>query len=227
MGFSLVCPACGASFENVPDSVIGKKVKCKNCASLFVVRTEGSAASPPAASKKAAPRTARKAGTPKTNPRPSRPTVSTRSTDWRVGDVILNLYEVTGILGEGGMGTVYKVLHRGWGLELAVKSPKAHVLAKAGGAENFEREAETWVNLGLHPHTVSCYYVRRVDEVPGFSPNMWRVVVWPNGSRKKSFIEAGRSAVFSACWMWPFSLPGGLTIPMNRASYIRTSNRPT
>ncbi len=36
----------------------------------------------------------------------------------------------------------------------------------AGGAEAFEREAETWVGLGLHPHVVSCYYVRRVDGVP-------------------------------------------------------------
>ncbi|MBU7587429.1 MAG: tetratricopeptide repeat protein [Nostoc sp. TH1S01] len=36
----------------------------------------------------------------------------------------------------------------------------------AGGLENFEREAETWVNLGLHPHTVSCYYVRRIDNSP-------------------------------------------------------------
>jgi len=32
--------------------------------------------------------------------------------------------------------------------------------------ENFEREAETWVNLGLHPHTVSCYYVGRLDGIP-------------------------------------------------------------
>jgi RHS repeat-associated protein len=32
--------------------------------------------------------------------------------------------------------------------------------------ENFERKAETWVNLGLHPHTVSCYYVRRLGGIP-------------------------------------------------------------
>ncbi len=28
------------------------------------------------------------------------------------------------------------------------------------------REAETWVKLGLHPHTVSCYYVRRLGGIP-------------------------------------------------------------
>ncbi len=86
--------------------------------------------------------------------------------EWQVGDVVLDLYEVAAVLGEGGMGRVYRVRHRGWDVDLAVKTPLATVLQAAGGADNFEREAETWVNLGLHPHTVSCYYVRRVDGVP-------------------------------------------------------------
>ena len=43
------------------------------------------------------------------------------------GDVLLDLYEVQGLLGEGGMGTVHRVHHRGWGLDLAVKSPKVGV----------------------------------------------------------------------------------------------------
>lgn len=85
---------------------------------------------------------------------------------WNVGDVILDLYKVTDILGEGGFGKVYKVRHQGWNLDLAVKIPKPEIVEAAGGVENFEREAETWVNLGLHPHTVSCYYVRRIDESP-------------------------------------------------------------
>src|ERR687886_561652 len=88
------------------------------------------------------------------------------STTWNVGDTILDLYKVTDILGEGGFGTVYKVRHQGWNIDLAVKSPKPEIVAAAGGVENFEREAETWVNLGLHPHTVSCYYVRRIESSP-------------------------------------------------------------
>ncbi len=86
--------------------------------------------------------------------------------DWHAGDVILNLYEVKGLLGQGGMGKVYKVYHRAWQIDLAVKCPKPGVLARAGGFENFERECETWVNLGLHPHTVSCYYVRQIENLP-------------------------------------------------------------
>ena len=82
------------------------------------------------------------------------------------GELLLGLYEVLGVLGEGGMGRVYRVRHRGWGLDLAVKAPLPAVLEVAGGADLFEREAETWVNLGLHPHVVTCHYVRRVDGVP-------------------------------------------------------------
>jgi WD40 repeat protein/serine/threonine protein kinase len=84
---------------------------------------------------------------------------------WRVGDVILGLYEVRAIH-EGGMGLVYRVRHRGWDLDLAVKSPRLDFFGTERDKENFEREAETWVQLGLHPHTVSCHYVRRIGGVP-------------------------------------------------------------
>jgi WD40 repeat protein/serine/threonine protein kinase len=84
---------------------------------------------------------------------------------WQVGDVVLGLYEVKQVH-EGGMGLVYRVRHRGWDLDLAVKSPRADFFREERDKENFEREAETWVELGLHPHTVSCYYVRRIAGVP-------------------------------------------------------------
>ena len=38
-----------------------------------------------------------------------------------MGDLILDLYEVLEILGAGAFGKVYKVLHRGWNILLAVK----------------------------------------------------------------------------------------------------------
>jgi len=88
------------------------------------------------------------------------------SLDWTDGDVILGMYAVRGLLGEGGMGKVYKVRHLGWDVDLAVKSPRPQEIRKPGAAENFEREAETWVNLGLHPNIVSCYYVRRLGGLP-------------------------------------------------------------
>ncbi len=92
--------------------------------------------------------------------------VASPSQEWQAGEVVLDLYEVKGLLGEGGMGKVYRVHHTGWNLDLAVKSPRPDILAKEGGRENFTREAETWVNLGLHPHIVSCYYVRTIEDIP-------------------------------------------------------------
>ncbi|HEV7501009.1 MAG TPA: protein kinase, partial [Vicinamibacteria bacterium] len=86
--------------------------------------------------------------------------------EWQTGDIVLGLYEVAGLLGQGGMGRVYRVHHRGWGVDLAVKVPLKKALDAAGGVEAFEREAETWVNLPLHPHMVSCYYVRRLEGIP-------------------------------------------------------------
>jgi WD40 repeat protein/serine/threonine protein kinase len=85
---------------------------------------------------------------------------------WEVGDVILDKYEVTGILGEGGMGRVYKVHHRGFQVDLAVKCPKPDIFARDKGKENFMREAANWVQLDLHPHTVTCHYVRMLGGIP-------------------------------------------------------------
>jgi WD40 repeat protein len=87
-------------------------------------------------------------------------------TDWHVGEVLLDQYDVTGLLGEGGMGRVYKVHHRNWNMDLAVKRPRADFIERSGGTKEFECEAETWVKLGLHPHIVSCYYVRNIGEIP-------------------------------------------------------------
>ncbi len=86
--------------------------------------------------------------------------------EWRVGEVILDTYEVVDMIGQGGMGVVYRVYHRDWDLDLAVKCPRREIFAKAGGEEAFKREAENWVKLGLHPHIVSCYYIRTLGQVP-------------------------------------------------------------
>ena len=94
------------------------------------------------------------------------PTDSSPAKPWKIGDTILDLYQVKGILGEGGMGKVYRLYHKDWDMDLAVKSPLAKFMTSQSAIENFVAEAETWVNLGLHPNIVSCYYVRKVDEIP-------------------------------------------------------------
>lgn len=90
-----------------------------------------------------------------------------RTSDWRPGEVILDLYEVLGKT-KGGMGVVYRVRHRDWGIDLAVKVPRVALLRHSPeSVRNFETEAETWAGLGVHPHIVNCAYVRRIEDSPG------------------------------------------------------------
>ena len=86
--------------------------------------------------------------------------------EWKVDDIILGLYEVKQIHEGGGMGLVYRVYHRGWNTDLAVKSPRVAYFQSKAQKANFTRECETWIKLGLHPHIVSCYYVRNLGEIP-------------------------------------------------------------
>jgi hypothetical protein len=44
--------------------------------------------------------------------------------EWNIGDVILDLYEVEDVHKSGGMGLVYRVRHKRWNMDLAVKSPR-------------------------------------------------------------------------------------------------------
>ncbi|MGW0119661.1 protein kinase domain-containing protein [Streptomyces sp. NPDC003327] len=85
---------------------------------------------------------------------------------WRPGEVVHGLYEVLDVVHSGGMGLVHRVRHRGWSMDLAVKTPRPELVRTAHGRSAFEAEAGTWVRLGLHPHTVGCVYVRTLDGMP-------------------------------------------------------------
>jgi len=81
---------------------------------------------------------------------------------WEIGDVVDGLYRVWGMDTSGGMGSVYFVEHLGWKTNLAVKSIRPDFLRDERVVKAFIREAETWIDLGLHPHIVSCFYVREM-----------------------------------------------------------------
>jgi predicted Zn finger-like uncharacterized protein len=142
--FKAICPHCAAGYQ-LEESLSGKQGRCQKCGNSFVVARAESGSETVAA---ATPRTDEAVGI------------------WRPGDVVLNLYEVKQVHEGGGMGLVYRVHHKGWNVDLAVKSPRPEFFRNERDKENFEREAETWVKLGLHPHTVSCYYVRRLEGIP-------------------------------------------------------------
>ena len=81
--------------------------------------------------------------------------------EWEKGDVILDTYEVKAELGKGGFGEVHKVHHKGWNVDMAVKSARVDVAEK-----DVVREAEVWMELGLHPNIVSCHFVRKLGGIP-------------------------------------------------------------
>ena len=85
----------------------------------------------------------------------------------RRGETLLDTYRVdSDMIGKGGMGAVWKVHHVGWNADLAMKRPKPEAFRTESQKEGFIRECESWINLGLHPNIVSCYYVREIGGVP-------------------------------------------------------------
>jgi len=86
--------------------------------------------------------------------------------EWEEGQTILDIYEVKQVHRTGGMGLIYRVHHKNWNMDLAVKSPRADYFKAEAQKENFIRECETWIDLGLHPNIVSCFYVRTLGGVP-------------------------------------------------------------
>ena len=81
---------------------------------------------------------------------------------------ILGTYMVRSEAISGGMGSVWKVRHESWDVDLAMKRPQPRFFAEGSEQrkEEFVRECENWIDLGLHPNIVSCYYVREIGGVP-------------------------------------------------------------
>jgi serine/threonine protein kinase len=77
--------------------------------------------------------------------------------------VLGGLYEVEQLIGAGGMGEVWKVRHRQWGISLAMKEPRAEVVGDTRHREAFQRETENWINLPMHPNVVTAHYVREME----------------------------------------------------------------
>ena len=84
------------------------------------------------------------------------------------GDKILETYTVLDEAIHGGMGSVWCVHHESWNVDLAMKRPQPRFFAEGSDRrkEEFIKECENWINLGLHPNIVSCYYVRDIGGVP-------------------------------------------------------------
>ena len=103
------------------------------------------------------------------------------------GDTLLDTYTVEADAISGGMGSVWRVHHQSWNTDLAMKRPQPRFFAEGSRKrkENFIKECEAWINLGLHPNIVSCYYVREIGGVPTIFSE------WMNNGSLKDRIRDG------------------------------------
>ena len=73
-------------------------------------------------------------------------------------------YEITGLLGKGGMGEVYRAHDTKLGREVALKILPREVSGDPERASRFEREARTLASL-QHPNIASIYGYEEVEGV--------------------------------------------------------------
>ncbi len=145
---SIQCPTCGKRGE-APAEYEGRTASCNECGTKF--RAVAVAQDVISNSETVAARGVGADGVP---------------LEWQVGDKILDLYAVNHVFTSGGMGLVYRVHHQSWNVDLAVKSPRPQFFQTEAHKQNFVSEAQTWVNLGMHPHIASCFYVRTLGGIP-------------------------------------------------------------
>ncbi len=118
------------------------------------------------------------AGQPAPAPLPPIPT-------WEPGDVIMKRYRVEQVMA-GSMGKVYICDHLGWGIPVAIKSPRPEVLADREGMKRILTEANSWIRMGMHPNVATCYYVLSLNKIPHL------FIEFIDGGSLSDWIEAGR-----------------------------------
>ena len=94
---------------------------------------------------------------------PNKPHSNDAEQAWKLGQLLLDDFEVLGVLGEGGMGKVYLVKSQTTGMRFAVKRAKG---LSDRERRNFLAELQTWIDLPEHANLVPCRFFRTVgDEV--------------------------------------------------------------
>ena len=84
---------------------------------------------------------------------------------WLAGMVVDGRYEVREVA-RGGMAVVSIAFDRELQRMVAVKTPLPSVLATEDGRARFQREAESWIALGVHPNICSAYYLQEIGGMP-------------------------------------------------------------
>ncbi len=103
------------------------------------------------------------------------------------GTTLLSIYRIeSDAIESGGMGRVWRVHHTGWNTDLAMKQPRPESFVSDEQKEKFIEECQVWIELGLHPHIVSCHYVRDIDGTPTIFAE------WMEGGTLEEWIRSGK-----------------------------------
>jgi tRNA A-37 threonylcarbamoyl transferase component Bud32 len=106
-------------------------------------------------------------------------------TEWRPGETILERYQIDQVF-SGAMGKVYIAQHLGWKIPVAIKVPRAEVLADREGAKRIFTEADSWIRMGMHPNVATCFYVRTINKVPHL------FIEYVDGGDLSTWLKTGR-----------------------------------
>jgi len=96
---------------------------------------------------------------PHSVPRKMLETERSRGILFKRGDFIGEKYQVSELLGVGGMGVVYLIYAHDTRDIFALKTFKDEYLSSLEIRDDFKKEALIWVNLGRHPYIVSAKWV--------------------------------------------------------------------
>jgi len=83
----------------------------------------------------------------------------------RIGDMLEGRYKIRDIK-KGGMGSVYIAYDNEWHQMYAIKSFQEQFLWDKDITNGFVKEAETWVNLGMHTNIVQAEFVKKIHGKP-------------------------------------------------------------
>ena len=84
-----------------------------------------------------------------------------REVKWEPGLRLLNRFEITELIGWGGMGQVFRAVDTQGSREYAVKTYHGNIFGDRDLVRRFEHEAEMWIRLGRHPHIVQADFVEK------------------------------------------------------------------
>ncbi len=90
-------------------------------------------------------------------------TQSNTSELWQIGTPLFADYIIDGILGKGGIGTVYRVRRLSDQELFAVKTMGDWTEVSFAERQALIRELRTWLELPLHPNITTCRFYRSID----------------------------------------------------------------